>query len=319
MNQNEAVKFLASSFASRCYPKRLEDVNQELPFFEVKKDDSGRYDATGYNYAGHDNEPRMEYVLQYLKGCVFPNIEKACNIEGYYNIELHDAPTYLNNGKDYKDCLVFAKDKRDKTPVLIPDPYMMGNWGNQLPYINDSMPWDKKLSRLVFCGTTTGNRDPKLNQRIQTCIWALNKKHFCDFYITKIAQMDPEKVFQGVPRFDEVYRKPLSIADQIQYRYHLVMDGNTCRYDVFPYKTNTVVFKHVSNDMLWYYPMLRKGIHFAEVDKNSLENTFMFYQNNPSDASHVMYNANVFAENFFKPLVAQQYTVSLFENIGWNR
>lgn len=318
MNSSETIKWLGAVNASKCYPKTFDEINKNLPYFEVTKDVFGKYGVHGSNYIGHDNEDRMAYILEYLQKNVFPNIDKKLNVSGFYNIELHDSYTYLNNGKNYKDCLTFAKYKNDNEGILIPDPYFIGNWGNQLMYVNDSTEWVKKKSKIIFAGTTTGNRNPILNTRIQTCIWSLNKDK-CDFYITKIAQMKLDDIISTVPRFNEIYRPPVSVVDQLLYRYHLIIDGNTCRYDIFPYKTNSLVFKYKSKEMLWYYPILQNKTHHVDVDTNSIENTYMYYENNAREVDHILYNANTFANNMFKPIVGMQYSVALFEQIANNK
>jgi hypothetical protein len=125
MNSTETIQYQAQLNAVKCYPKRKEEVNASLPYFEIYKDNYNRYDIRAYNYEKEDNAPRMPYIQNYLKNSILPNVDKQIDVSGFYNIELHDSYTYRNNGLDYSNVLTFAKFKQDKGPVLIPDIYQM--------------------------------------------------------------------------------------------------------------------------------------------------------------------------------------------------
>lgn len=318
MNIQENIIYLAQSNARKCRPLRLEDVDTTIPYFSIEKNQFGKYEVLGFNYEHHDNAPRMNLWESYLRSMIFPNIDPTVDISGYYNIELHDSYTYLNNGKDYKNVLTFAKFKDDFDPVLIPDPYMICNYGNALSSIQDDLDWMKKANKVCFYGTTTGVRDPTKNERIDLCLWARDKRDYCDFYITKIAQMSESDCLK-VDGFQNVYRPPVSIVDQLKYKYHLAMDGNTCRFDVWYYKTNNIVMKYQSKEMLWYYPLLQEDVHFVEVHKHDLKNKMDFYNNNPQNAYCMIYNAKKMANVLFRPIIHQMYTIHLFESIAENK
>lgn len=322
MNLHDTIEYLSQVNTRTCHPKRLEEIEKDIPYFHIRKDDIGKYQVEGYAYHHHDNAPRMDLWCNYMRHAILPNIDPLADVSGFYNIELHDSYTYLNNGKVYKDVMCFSKFKKDDEgvrPVLIPDPYQMCNYGNMLAQVSDTQEWTSKLDKVVFCGTTTGNRDPLTNQRINMCLWSLDKKQKYDFYITKVAQMNLTDVLSRVPKFKEIYRPPLSIEDQLKYRYHLVMDGNTCRFDIWYYKTNNVVLKYDSKEMLWYYPLIQSGVHHVDVNKDNIGDVVNIYDNNPNLAQVMMYNAKQMSTSLFRPIVHQMYTINLFENISWNK
>lgn len=318
MNYQEDIVYLAQMNSRTCRPKRLEEIDTTIPYFSISKNSMGRYDMKSFAYENHDNAGRMPFIEGYLKQAIFPNISPDIDISGHYNIQLHDSYCYLNDGKDYKDVLVFSKFKNDRGPVLIPDPYMIGNYGNMLQSINDTVPWDKKMNKIIFCGTTTGNRNPILNERINLCKWAIDKRDYCDFYITKVAQMDPFYVQNTVTDFNKIYHNAISIPDQMKYKFHLAIDGNTCKFDVWYYKTSNVVMKYQSKEMLWYYPLLQADTHFTEVNKDNMQSKYQFFLNNPDHAILMMYNAQKLCSSLFRPLIHQIYTINLFENMALN-
>jgi hypothetical protein len=312
MNSADSINYNALINSGKCYPKRLEDINNNLPYFEIFKNDYNRYDIRCFNYEKEDNAPRMPYIQHYLKNAILSNIDKNINIKGFYNIELHDSYTYRNNDIDYTNVLTFAKFKKDKGPVLIPDIYQLGNYGNTLNF-EDKLTWDKKESKVIFRGGTTGNRNYLKNARIDICNWAKIKADIYDFKITNVVQMDPP------PNIQDIISTPISIEDQFKYKYIFNIDGNTCKFDCWPYKSNSLVLKYESDEMLWYYPMMMDKFHFAEVNKYTMDQTINHYNNNPLEAQIISVNARRFVHEILKPIAHQMYTISLFEAIGHNK
>lgn len=320
MNLQESVVYLAQANAQSARRLREEEVNKSIPYFEIYKNDFNRYSTRAFSYKDHDNAPRMDMWCNYLREFIFPNIDPNVNISGFYNIELHDSYTYLDSDKNkYKNVLTFSKFKDDTGPVLIPDPYMIGNYGATLSYtyyIDKEKDISKKLGKACFYGTTTGDRNPKINKRINLCLWGLDNRDICDFAITNIAQMNETDVREAVPRFDEIYQKgQVSIDEQLKYKYHVIPDGNTCRFDVWNYTTNNVVMKYDSKEMLWYYPLLQEDTHYVSVNTSNLRNKIQILENSPQIGQIITYNANKLSQALFRPIIHQMYTINLFENM----
>jgi hypothetical protein len=323
MNIIEDITYLAQVNSRKCYPMRNEDVKKDLPHFEIYRNQSDVLDIKSYGYLGHDNEDRMHLWEYYMKTNILPNIKDNLDIQGFYNIELHDSYTYLNNQKDYTNVMTFAKFKDDAKPILIPDPYMICNWGNVLNTVYDTLPFESKLDKVCFFGTTTGNRNPVNNQRINACVWSLNNQTLCEFKITKVAQMPAESIVTayGSSVWKEIYLpRHVSLVDQMKYKYNLWMDGNTCKFDVWPTKTNSLILKMNSREMLWYYPLFKAGHEYVEVnDLEKLHETCHYYTANINAAKIITTNANTLAQSLFKPLNHVMYTVKLFEEMACNK
>lgn len=322
MNLSDNILALAHANSGTCHPKRLEEIDTTLPYFHIEHQigSNSKYSIRAFNYTEHDNAPRMGYILNWLANAVFPRVEGSLN--GYYNIQLHDNYSYLEDGKSYKDVLCFGKLKRDKGPVQLPDCYFIGDWGQKYHNFKDTLNWNEKSNKIVFAGTTTGKRDPLKNERIQSCLWARQQpilKDICDVYITNIAQIDPQRIFKEVPDFKYIYRPPIPMEQQLTYRYHLGMDGNTCRWYPDTYFTNSLLLQMPSDDMLWYYPLICEGTHFVSVDKTNLLQKYHYYENNPNEAMHITRNAQRLARQLFTPDVCREYTVALFNHIVQNK
>lgn len=320
MDFRENIRHAGRTFAKTMRPKRREEMYQDVPYFEIFKNDMNKYDVRIYNFETHDNADRMALYQHYLRDYILPNV--TGNVCGFYNIELHDSYTYLPTKEHgYKDAFTFSKFKDDTRVVLLPDPYMVCNWGNALTNVKDDVPWENKMNKACFFGTTTGIREPSKNKRIMFC-----RDHIDDAFvvgkITKIAQMTKESIVTaiGEDTFLKIYNPtPVSVPEQCKFKFQIVMDGNTSRFDVWSYQTNCLNIKMASDEMLWYYPMLMEDVHFVgAADKNSLRSKIVFCLQNADYVKRYIQNAHHFARNIFKPLSHMQYTTAVFDTIAEN-
>lgn len=322
MDNAESIIYTAKMNAQHLHPySDVSDVNEDLPYFHIYKNQMNQYQIHGYNHENHDNSDRMTFIKAVLQQMVFPNISRECNINGYYNIELHDSYSYLNNGINYKNCLTWSKSKSDKQGVLLPDVYHLCAYNGKLSQI-DSIPWDKKAEKISFYGTTTGDRNPSNNTRIKTCLWSIDKRDLCDFYITNIAQMSYESIKQKYDNVDAVLKQPVPPSEIHKYKYNLDIPGNTCSWDRVPLILNskTLLFKMPCNDMCFYYPFLQSGSHYVHVNNvNDIENKTNYYRNNPHECAFIINNANRFVKNYLQQHHALLYLVNLLEEASFNR
>lgn len=331
MDTIECVHYLGSSNGRQGRPKRKEEVCELTPYIEIKKDHMNRYIVQGYNHIGHDNEPRMDLYVAYFQHHVLPHVDKNANVCGYYNIELHDSYTYLKRSDlyDIDGLLTFTKYKSDRGPVLIPDPYMVCNWGNSLDAVMDPYTWETKSSNACFYGTTTGSRNPAENHRIRFCLDVANPdngaQNVVHSKITNIAQMTIKDINTAIGhnKFAKVYStKKVPIEDQMANKFLISLDGNTCRFDVWNYKTNSVTLKAKSKEMLWYYPMMRSMEHFIDfkqTDIKELCDIIKYHTLNKDLCTRISANSQQLSKDMFTPVVPMHYTVALFESMACNR
>lgn len=324
MNKFDIIECLARHNAKSFRPMREEEASEvEIPYFVLKKNAMRTaYDVTMHNFERHDNAPRMPFICDFLKQHVFPNVEDA-DISGVYPIELHDTYTYLS--KDtmhrYKNALVFAKDAGDANPCLMPDPYMLSYYGGRLN-VKDEVPFQDKVSKIVFRGVSTGTPVPTQNPRINLCQWG-NKQaaDITDFGISGIVQMDPDVVRSQVEGLDALMRPPMSQPDHYKYKYILSMDGNTASWDrmLWVAASKSMLMKYTSRQMLWYYPLIMEDQHFVGVDTNNMRSKFNFCEANPNYCRFITANANNFVSQFITPLTPMLYLKALLEEASENK
>lgn len=323
MNTTDTLYYLAQSSARHWAPRRsVEDVEPGVPYIYVRKNDIGKWVVTGHAHKGHDNEPRMDLYCDYFENWILPNV--TGDVTGYYNIELHDSYAYLQKEEvNYSNVMTFAKTHTDNGPILIPDPYMVCNWGGKCHGLRDSIRWEDKTDKACFYGTTTGSRNPAMNKRIQWCLWAAagHRKTRYDFAITHVAQMTPQDIIRsiGLTKWQGIYRdKPISMEEQMRCKFMFLPDGNTCKFDIWPYFTDSLCLKDTSNDMLWYYPLLQDKQHFVEVSQDTIDQKFMHYLHKPDEAKLITKNAQQLANVISQPMTHMVYTTILFESLASN-
>jgi hypothetical protein len=253
---------------------------------------------------------------------VLPNVSDECDVTGLYPIELHDTYVYLQDKPKrlYDNAFVFSKSMGDRAPCLVPDPFLISNYGGKLQ-LKDPLSFDKKERKIAFCGGTTGNVDPKSNTRLRVCRWGITQKSFTNFGITNVVQMREEAVRCAYPEFDLMKTPFMTQDEQYKYKYLLSIDGNTACWDRLMWIANSqsLPFKYTSDQILWYYPIFLEDQHYIGVDMNSMQNKFMYYEQNPNHANWIIRNANHFVNNYANANAATMYMGRLMEAVSENK
>lgn len=338
MNKYEVVNSIADGNAGRFRPFRDMDqvdeyglIPKKIPFFKIARDSSsmGRYRVHGFNYEGHDNAPRMGFYCQWLQDHVLPNVSPDVDATGIYPIELHDTYSYLDDTRrDFyvkHGGLTFSKNMDDKRPVLVPDPYMIANYGGKLA-VRDERDWSNKKSLVSFAGSTTGDMDPSKNLRLRVAHWSSSDPDIASFTrigITNIVQMPESAVLKcyGIEAMKKMMMQSMTQQEQCENRYILSIDGNTSCWDRLMWIANSksLLMKYTSKEINWNYPLCIEGQHYVDVDMTTLKTKFQFLESNPSLTSWIVSNANHFASTYANSMAALHYTVRLIESIAANK
>jgi hypothetical protein len=329
MRVDEAVTYVSHAEARRVRaitdPQDLDALAEEgvsLPVIRVSRDSIGRLIASGSNYQGHDNAERMPFMCEFLNRRVLPLIDTGVDVTGSYRIELHDSYSYLKDRWRYRNALVFTRPASAREEVaLIPDPYHIAGFSGLLDESRRDRefgtPFSSRRDAMVFAGTTTGDRDPRRNARVQACLWALDRgEHRARFYITNIAQMDPRALMQGVPRAGDFLRAPLNPSDQFQHKFVVNIAGNTACWSRLPMvlASGSLLVNLRHEDIMWYYPMLSDDVHYVAADDlDGLERERQQLAVDTQRCERLIANSNAFADAFFDPLVADAYMAQLLE------
>jgi hypothetical protein len=321
MDNIDKIAYAAVSEAKFNAPLRYDpddqvkdDVYSDVYLKVVKVSDKKKeYDVSFVNHEKHDNAPRAPFIANFVKR-VLRDTDNSLDCTGIYPFELHDSYTYLpERRRSTESFMTFSKHHADRNPVLFPDPFQLSSYGNLLA-VKDNVPREKKLSRILFAGSTTGDRDPAKNVRINACLWSL-KKDNCDFYITNVAQMSPDVVPKSI------LHDPVTIEEHFKYKYILNIRGNTCCWSRMPMIMNSssLLVNLAHDDITWYYPLMgdNAGVNINRLDQ--LDSVVNFCTNNDREVHMMTMNANKFVQNYCKLLHAEHYTKTLFDTFAHNK
>jgi hypothetical protein len=191
--------------------------------------------------------------------------------------------------------LTFSKNKYRKN-VLVPDVYALNNYNGMLN-IKDTF---EKKDGIIFAGSSTGNTfNLFLNERLKVCNYAIDKD-WLNCKITNIVQTNYNTVKQCYSECDNFISKFIPVDEQLKYKFILSIDGNTTAWDRVPWVMNSrsLLFRYTTDNMNWYYPLMKEGTHFVECDLNNIESKYMYYLNNPKEVEFIVNNANQFVRDY---------------------
>lgn len=316
MDSDGAITYLARAEGRLVRP--LREHEEEAPDDGVPRVHiSACGDVRGSGHEGHDNEGRMAHLCAWLRDRVLPLC--ALPVKGTWRAELHDSYAYLPGDKSrFDNCWTYSRpcDARERA-ALIPDPYQVDSYGGLLDAsARDATPWASKRSHIFFAGTTTGDTDPRLNERVRAAVWSLDHPADATFRITKIAQMDAARAFAAVPRLREAVAEWVPPAAQFGCRYLANIAGNTAAWARAPMilASQSLMLNLRHPDAMWYAPVLRAGEHYVDVP--ALDGMLAAKRRMdaaPAEARRMVEAANGFAASYLRPEHADVYMAQLLE------
>ncbi len=253
---------------------------------------------------GVESAPRFQIVTNALI-----NLSKCIHLpDADFIISLHDSLSYVGNQREFKGpVLTFAKNKEtDFYSVLIPDFEALNGYSKVIQTVNQAgrvYPWRRKISKAIWRGASTGGIITLYNYRemprIQLVDLSLRYPQFLDARLTDLVQID-ENASQKLLDLGFMGNY-LSIADHIKYKYQILVDGNTSAYSraVWELFSNSLIFKHDSPHIQWYYSELVPSEHYVAVkrDFSDLIEKIHWAMNNENVAQQIVSNANAFAKH----------------------
>lgn len=332
MDLATAISYVARAEGRRVRPIRDEDelnemdaeIGRAVPVLDVTRDTlSGRLVVRGRLRASeHDNAPRLPMMANWMQHAVLPMLdgEGRNDLVGSWRIELHDSYSYLHGRPAYREVLSFGRvpDAEERRVALLPDPYHIGDFGGLLYRARRGLvvPWSDRKPSLFFAGTTTGSRDPALNERIRACVWSLGRRDIATMYITNIAQMTYEAARAAWPELPQVLHRPVEVEEHFRWRYQVNLAGNTACWSRLPMimSSGSLLVHARGGDAMWYYPLLREGEHYVAAetsDGRSLEQAHAWCSARDADCQRIAASAARLADDLFKPAVAASYAAEL--------
>lgn len=281
MDFYDSIRYIARSESRLIHPYKKEseldeddaNIGRKLPAFKISYKNYV-YTATPLNRdPQHDNVDRLTFLCNYLNQYVLPIV--SSDVTGIYRIELHDSYTYLENASEYNNVISFGKHNNTHKVAVVPDPYMCSGMTLDIVSKHDPILWNNKLDKTFFAGSTTGNRNPILNQRLKVAEWSLQYNDIIA-KITNIVQMKVDDVIKAYPVLSEMTSKPYAHEHHFEYKYLMNIAGNTACWSRVPLilgsKSMMIDVKSEEPiDHTWYHPLMINGIHYMGTESCNCE------------------------------------------------
>lgn len=215
---------------------------------------------------------------------------------------------------------VFAKHPSGSSHILMPDFEALTGYPQVLPATrrgSEKYPWENKRAKCIWRGATTGSdfsaKDFLELSRSKFVQMSLEHPELIDARFTKLVQCkDPKHVKK---KFNNHFGSYLSIEEQLQYKYQLILDGNTCPYSKLYWGlfSNALLLKEETGSVQWYYSALKPRIHYLPVGKNLIE-MIKWSREHDLEAKEIANNSKLFAETNLTYKRNIQYLFLLLKN-----
>lgn len=216
----------------------------------------------------------------------------------------------------------FAKNRNIHSKViLIPDFEALSGNANIMMEVgqgNQHYPWERKINRAIFRGSTTGgefNCDNFLEfPRSKAVSLSLQYPQLVD---ARFAGYYPPSLESCFPNY---FSAGVSVLNQIRYKYQLLIDGNSCAYSraYWQFFSNCVILKQDSNNIQWYYGAIQPYIHYIPVnsDMSNLIEVIQRTMAHDEEAQMISNQAQEFAKSHLKHEQILEYIYHLLVEYG---
>lgn len=278
--------------------KALSDSESELMYLKLKKN------TINYFHVGH-NDHRCQQIIQLVKKFAISFTYDMP--DGEYLLTLHDG---IHHSLEIP-ILSFASTKdlvESNKVVLIPDWDAILGYSYTFKHIDQNLakyPWHKKQAKVFWRGSPTGagpeNNDLNGTDRLRFLNYAKDLPFVDAAFNTYATQMNPE--FQAKVAAIHKLKPYVRPEDSIIYKYLIDIDGNSCSYARMAWilYSNSVLFKHMSNKVQWYYSQMQPYVHYIPIanDFSNLQSQFTWAESHQIEVEAIALNGRKLAMKVF--------------------
>ena len=223
--------------------------------------------------------PRFEFLLDLLAKTIKRNPElRTIRAEMYVNTADGPRSTVDSISQDLGALPILGfRSEVHHIDIPIPDPVEHGSHVTGAGYvIDDSMKvsWRLKEKKAVFRGVASCIQKQhfqnwQLSPRVRVSSISSKYPHLLDAGITKWIKLSHNTTVDDIEQSANITVKPpLSLQEQLQYRYILDVDGGLgSSRKRWMLLSGSVPFFQQSAVYQWYEPLLVKWVHFVPIDR----------------------------------------------------
>ena len=220
------------------------------------------------------------------------------------------------------DVPVFAFQKRRGEPsILLPDIDFLNHDFYAAPRYHDTRDYRGKRQSAIFVGSTSGGRVTPDAARHCTLPRLRAAQFFesnprVEFLLPQIVQTTDEDAAEILRQRVFCQTDYMPFQEQLRHRFIISMDGNgaTCSRVAITLKSNSVLLKYDSEDLLYYFRHMQPWLHFVPVHKDAdIDAILDMERERPAQFEAIAAAGRHFAETYLSRPAVHAYTAALFE------
>ncbi len=278
------------------------------------------------SYSRDKLKPRLNLVINKLSRLAQKGLLKNTTFLLYYDDGVTEHTTIQ---KEIGELPIFVFSVNDKIAnreqfILFPDDYTIGQgikpywigWSEIMNEIKDAKneyPWELKIQKVFWRGRPTDCYQAEnfcpTSPRIKLVELAKKNPQIDAAYSAEKAELTTYELKRWK------WEPFMSRAQQLKYKYLISLDGIAATYPGLLWKlySNSVVIKQDSDDVQWFYSLLKPWQHYVPVkyDLNNLLEIINWLKAHDQHAKEISEQAQKLVEDYFKPENIDQYIVYL--------
>jgi hypothetical protein len=220
------------------------------------------------------------------------------------------------------DLPVFAFQKRrGERTILLPDIDFLNHDFYEAARYDDVRDYQSKLPKAIFVGSTSGGRVTPEAARKCSLPRLRAAQYFdgnprVDFLLPQIVQTSSEEAAEILRQRAFCQTSYMAWPEQLLCRFVISMDGNgaTCSRVVIALKSNSVLLKYASDDLLYYFRQMQPWLHYVPVEKDSdIDGILDMEQASPAFFESIAEQGRQFAATYLSRDAVVAYTVEVFK------
>lgn len=161
-------------------------------------------------------------------------------------------------------------------------------------FVKDSIPWEKKASKVIFRGA--------LGQKGNTKDFKQNRYDFLEKYFNH-PMCDLGEISKRGNYANEAWKKPIiSIQEHLKYKYVMALEGNDVASNLkWIMSSNSIAVMPKPKFETWFMEgRLIPNYHYIAIadDYSDLEERLTYYNNHPQEAQAIIGHAHEWVEQF---------------------
>lgn len=245
-----------------------------------------------------------------------------------FNISLRDEDLgdFLKDEKCLVNCM------KDSSNSILMNIWGLLEYNNFKELFTYSIPFNEKISKAIWRGSTTGsdelymNKDLQKYSRLELIKKSIDYPSLLDCKFSSAVQyvLKRHEKFRKYIDLRNIELNKLSKKEMIKYKYILVPDGNVGTHSYYwilssgsvPIKQKSEFKQYFESEKFCCHEIIKENVHYIQVneDFSDLVEKIEYLNNNPDIAEKIANNAKEYAMKYFTPTY---FKIQFFHSLSY--